>query len=122
MNYLTEVSLIHKSDVYFDVLDPMMNDDMSVRHVKPIMHHGEIYIYQDHIFLFDNLRWYRAEIKDIKEIKSNSNQKLIMIHFFNFDLVLSCKEYSHLLALRDYLFLAQRNQFLSDNLMLKEAK
>jgi hypothetical protein len=122
---LSEINLIHKSDVYFDVLDPMIvDDDLNTQHRKPrtLLHRGEIYIYQNKIFLSDGVRWYKANIKDIKEIKSNSNQKQILIHFLDFDLVLSCEEYSHLLALRDYLFLAQKNYVIDNNLMLKEAK
>jgi hypothetical protein len=100
----------------------MLNDHPTIPRKNLLHHYGEIYIYQDFIFLRDGIRWYRAEIKDIKEIKANSNEKYILIHFFNFDLVLSCREYAHLLALRDYLFLAQRNNVISNNLMLKEAR
>jgi hypothetical protein len=59
------------------------------------------------IFLHDEKRWYKANTTDIKEIKTNVSRKEITIHFRNFDMVLSCKEYAHLMALRDFLFLTQ---------------
>ena len=118
---LTTVNLIHKSDVDFDVLEPLI-DNQSVTIIgKDLMHHGEIFIYQDLIFLFDGARWYKANIQEIKSIKSISQKKQILIQFTDFDLVISCKDYSHLLALRDFLYLTQRNE-MADNFLFKEVK
>ncbi|WP_455393147.1 hypothetical protein [[Eubacterium] cellulosolvens] len=117
---MTGVSLIHKSDVSFDVLEPIMNPDKIKQKPMHLTHHGEIYIYLNDIFLFDGNKWYRANISDIKEIKSFSNKRRILIHFSNFDLIISCADYTHLLALRDFLFLAQQNSSI-ENLMIKEA-
>jgi len=112
------VNLIHKSDVYFDVIEPMLPQDLLVR-PKRKMHHGEIYIYINEIYLYDGSRWYRADVRDIKAIKSSSQSKEILIQFVNFDLILSCAEYSHLLALRDFLYLAQKSHGIT-NIMMPE--
>ena len=84
------------------------------------MHHGEIYIYLNQIYLFDGNHWYRANIDDIKEIQAIAVQKQILIHFWNFDLILYCKDYSHLMALRDFLYLSQNNDYIMDNFMISE--
>jgi hypothetical protein len=115
---LTEINLIHKSDVDFEVFDSMLNEKTKSQS-KPLLHHGEIYIYQKEIFLYDGLKWYKAEIQDIKGIRSMAHDKKILIKFWDFDLMLSCKDYSHLLALRDFLFLAQKN-FSIENLMISD--
>ncbi|MFW9877300.1 MAG: hypothetical protein ACFFG0_29770, partial [Candidatus Thorarchaeota archaeon] len=94
---LTTVSLIHKSDVDFDVMEPLLDKQSITIIANDLMHHGEIFIYQDLIFLFDGARWYKANIHEIKSIKSDSQNKKILIQFSDFDLVISCKEYSHLL-------------------------
>ena len=54
----------------------------------------------------------------IKDIKSISNLKKILIHFNNYDLLLFSKDYSHLLALRDYLYLFKEYEELDANFML----
>ena len=118
---LTEINLIHKSDVYFDVVEPTATGQKVAIRTKSSMRFGEIYIYLNQIYLNDGARWYIADIHEIQEIRSLSNQKQILIHFINFDLILSCEEYTHLLALRDFLFLAQKN-FMVDNLMIREVK
>ena len=117
---LTEINLIHKSDVDFEVFDSMLTDQPGFES-KPLLHHGEIYIYQKKIFLYDGLKWYKAEIQDIKGIKSISHNKKILIQFLDFDLILSCKEYSHLLALRDFLFLAHKKSTV-ENLMITDTE
>jgi len=118
---LTTVNLIHKSDVDFDVMEPLIDNHSVTIIAKDLMHHGEVFIYHDLIFLFDGARWYKANIQEIKSIKSISQKKQILIHFSNFALVISCKEYSHLLALRGFLYLAQRNE-MANNFLLKEVK
>ena len=118
---LTEINLIHKSDVYFDVVEPTATGQEVAIKSKRSMRFGEIYIYLNQIYLNDGTRWYIADIHEIQEIRSISNQKQILIRFINFDLILSCEEYTHLLALRDFLFLAQKN-FMVDNLMIREVK
>jgi hypothetical protein len=114
---LTEVNLIHKSDVYFDVVEPTLDEHILISEPRKNMHHGEIYIYQNQIYLYDGRHWYKANISDIKDIKSLANHKQILIKFWNFDLVLTCNEYPHLLALRDFLFLAQKN-YIDNNFLI----
>jgi hypothetical protein len=67
------------------------------------MNQGEMYIYQDKIYFFNGKNWYKANIYDIKEIKSLTHEKQILIHFINYDLLISCEDFSHLLALRDFI-------------------
>lgn len=118
MYKLSEVNLIHKSDVYFDVVKPMVNKLMQGREPQKVKHHGEIYIYLDRIYLYDTKRWYKASMGDILDIKPMISQKQLLIRFRNYDMVLSCDKYSHLLALRDFLNLSQ-NYFKENNYMFK---
>lgn len=99
--------MIHKSDVYFDVVMPMLKQEPLSNYTSGQLHHGDIYIYTNKIYLRDDERWYKADIRDIKDIKTMISRKQILIQFLNYDVVLSSKEYSHLLALRDFLNLAQ---------------
>jgi hypothetical protein len=85
------------------------------------MHHGDIYIYLNRIYLYDDKRWYKANIQDIKEIKTILPKKQILIQFWNFDIVLCTQKYSHLLALRDFLNLSQ-NYLLNNNVLLPRSK
>ncbi len=115
MVILSDVNLIHKSNIYFNVVNPMVKKSiLSVLKNKGRMHHGEIFISNDQILLHDKKHWYRANIQDIKDIKTLNNQKQIQINFNNYDMVLFCKEYSQLLAIRDFLNLLQGN-FRSNN-------
>jgi hypothetical protein len=102
---LVEVTLIHKSDISFNLLKPKTSlDDMQeIYNIKKPMNHGEMYIYQDNIYFYNGLNWYKANIYDIKEIKSLTHEKQILIHFINYDLLISCDDFSHLQALRDFL-------------------
>jgi len=115
------VNLIHKSDVYFDVTDTEVGELALTGNAVERMHHGEIYIYLDQIYLHEGNRWYKANIKDIKDIKSLASHKQIRIHFLNFDLILFSKDYSHLLALRDFLYLSQIN-IMANNFMISDLK
>jgi len=118
---LVIVKLIHKSDVYFEVFEPTIREQPMNNDEITQMHHGEIYIYKNQIYLFDGVQWYLANVNDIKEIKSNSTHKQIFIHFLNFDIVLFCNEYTHLVALRDFLYLSQ-NEPIGENFMLSDKK
>jgi hypothetical protein len=115
---LAEVRLIHKSDIFFDVLEPMTYNLDLDNEPDDLIHKGEMYIYQKQIYLFNGLNWYKANIDDIKEIKSLTRQKRMLIHFLNYDLLLSCNEYSHLMALRDFLNLYQEVNLIEDDIIL----
>ena len=86
------MNLIHKSDVYFDVIEPMVKNHETIW-PRERMHHGDIYIYHNEILLFNGQRWYRADIRDIKKIKSLAHNKEILIEFWNFDLILTIQLY-----------------------------
>ncbi len=103
---VSEINLIHKSDVYFDVVVPLVEEALPTSGMEQ-MHHGDIYVYLNKIYLRDDKRWYKANIRDIKDIKTVIPQKQLLIYFSNFNVVLHCEEYSQLLALRDFLNLSQ---------------
>ncbi len=88
MRNLSEVNLIHKSNVYFEVVEPLVTDSKVTLKSKDLMHYGEIYIYSNYLFLYDGERWYKADIQDITSIKSISNEKQILIQFKDFDLII----------------------------------
>ena len=118
---MSEIDLIHKSDVYFNVLMPIVTEDSNNICSGGQMHHGDIYIYLNRIYLYADKHWYKANVQDIKGIKTNLPQKQILIQFWNFDIVLCTQKYSHLLALRDFLNLSQ-NYFLKKNVLLQSSK
>jgi hypothetical protein len=86
---MSEVVLIHEPDVEFDVVscnggnggngDNGGNGGKNSNHgkssllINPVgnMHHGEIYIYLNQIFLHHRRRWYKANIDDIINIQTN---------------------------------------------------
>jgi hypothetical protein len=118
---LVEVTLIHKSDISFNVLRPKsrLEDIQEIYNIKEPMNQGEMYIYQDKIYFYNGENWYRANIYDIREIKSLTHEKQILIHFINYDLLISCDDFSHLLALRDFLNMYQVDKSLEDGLVTK---
>ena len=120
MRRLAYVKLIHKSNVFFNVKQPA-EDNIHIANALDKMHRGELYIYQNNIFLFDGLRWYRADINDIREIHSSAANKQILIQFWNYDLLLFSNDYSHLLALRDFIFLSNRKPPMLGNLLLPDS-
>jgi hypothetical protein len=120
---LSDVKLIHKSEVYFNFQRPISNyesiliDRDRIKETTDRMHRGEIYIYKNNIYIYDGVRWYKADIKEIKEIKSYATNKLILIQFPDFDLELYSDDFSHLLALRDFLFLSNKIPLFEGNLI-----
>ena len=109
--------MIHKSEVYFHVLSPVLKKVVPLSKSQGEMQHGELYIHFNKLYLSDNKRkkhWYKANIRDIKDIKTLLSGKQLLIRFWNFNIVLTCKNPSHLRALRDFLCLSQ-NYFLARN-------
>ncbi len=122
MRNLAYIKIIHKSEVYFDVQRSMLDPDNKPYFTESEqLHRGELYIYKDNIYLFDGVKWYKANVQEIKEIRSSAAQKSILIHFGDFDLLLFSDQYFHLLALRDFLFLTHRTPNYEDNFILSNA-
>lgn len=117
---MTYVKLIHKSDVYFDIQRTKNDDEKIADEIKENMQRGEVYIYQDFLFLFDGINWYKARISNIKDITSSTPHKKIHIRFKDFYLVLFSNQFSHLLALRDFLYLSHRTPNIETNIILPE--
>ena len=105
---MSKINLIRKSDVYFDFFEPMVKEKPEPPLVNDQMHHGEVYVYRNQILLHDDYRWYKANVNDIQDIKTIIPRKQIIIRFGYFGIVLSCKDISRLLAIRDYLNLSQK--------------
>lgn len=105
---MSKINLIRKSDVYFDFFEQMVKGKPKPPLANDQMHHGEVYVYMNQILLHDEYRWYKANVNDIQDIKTILRRKQILIRFGYFGIVISCKEISRLLAIRDYLNLSQR--------------
>lgn len=118
---MSTVNLIHKSDVYFNVLKTLKNKGTHKKKIITQMRHGDIYIYLNRIYLRYDKHWYKADIEDILDIKTILSSKQIHIHFWNYDMVLFCKEYSHLSVLRDFLNLSQ-NYYMSNKHISADTK
>lgn len=94
--------------MYFDFFEQMVKGKPKPPLANDQMHHGEVYVYMNQILLHDEYRWYKANVNDIQDIKTILRRKQILIRFGYFGIVISCKEISRLLAIRDYLNLSQR--------------
>ena len=104
---MSELFLIHEPDVFFNVCDSVIGHGQHISGPTEQLHQGEIYISLGQIYLHGNRRWYTAKIQDIQEIKTIVTRRQMIIRFWDFTLILSCKKFSHLMALRDFLFLTQ---------------
>jgi hypothetical protein len=80
------------------------------------MHHGELRIYLDQIYLLSNNSIYKTNISDIKNIQTDNAKRQIRITSWEHTIVLTCGNYTKFLALRDYLNFSQNN-FLSKRIM-----
>ena len=109
---MSDLNLIHKSEVYFDIIKSSVSGGMLVGFETHQMHLGIIHIYLDQIYLTDNERLFKANVTDIQEIKMDELKKQLYVNMLNFTIILSCPNNSQLTGLRDFLFLSQ-NYFLS---------
>ena len=66
---------------------------------------GRIYVYNSQIIFGDENRWYKLNIEDINEIVAMSNKQKVLLKFDKFNIIIFCENYSHLRALRDYIYL-----------------
>jgi hypothetical protein len=109
---------MYKSDVYFNVIPPMPKVEESMYSSSNGMHYGDISISMNKIYLRDNDQCYKANISDIKKIEAQPNQKQILIHFWNLNMIISCKKYSKLLELYDFISFSYNNLVSRDYLLL----
>jgi hypothetical protein len=117
VNYLAAENLIHKSEVYFNFITQKETGSKDQEQSEPDgMQPGDIYIYLNQICLYENGHWFRANIGDIKGIETLVPLRQIIIYFSDYELVITCNDYSQLAALRDYLYLS-RNYLLSKRIM-----
>jgi len=116
LNIMQGVSMIQNPDVYFNVMTHSSSEvEPPVQQVNQ-MYHGSINISLNRIYLNSNDQSYKAEIQDIKSIETQMNKKLLLIHFWDQDMVIACKQQSQLVALRDLISLS-RNYLTSRNYM-----
>ena len=113
---MPDMNTIHNSDVYFNVIMQTSSEDGPVAQPSNQMRHGEVYISLNRIYLNSGNQSYKGDIQDIKSIETEMRRKLILIRFWNLDMVIACKEQSELLALRDVISLS-RNYLSSRNYM-----
>jgi hypothetical protein len=104
-----EVELVHKSDVYFDLYESRANNNLNTPKFTQELHHGDVYIYPNQLILHENGRWLRVKVSDIVEVKTLPNHKQLLIQVCWFDLILYCKEESHLTAISNFLNLIINN-------------
>lgn len=100
---------------------PVVNEGAESKNIVTQMHHGDIYVYLNRIYLHDDERWYKANIREIMDIKAILSHKQLLIKFLNFNLILTSENYSTLLALRDFLMLSQ-SYFRSKNFIHLRSK
>lgn len=66
---------------------------------------GKLYLFEFQIIFGDENRWYKLNIEDINDIISMSNKQKVLLKFDDFNVLLYCDNYSHLRALRDYIYI-----------------
>ncbi len=110
-------NLIHKSEVYFNFITQKDKGLTNKEQPKSeAIQPCDIYIYLNRICLFENGHWFRANIQDIKGIETIIPLRQVIIYFKDYELVITCNDYSQLAALRDYLYLS-RNYLLSNKII-----
>jgi hypothetical protein len=113
---MSETNLIHKADIYFDLLESIDENDGSENINPNQMHHGEVRIYLDQIYLLAGNSIYKTKVSDIQKIQTDIAKRQIRITSWEHTIVLTCGKFSKLLALRDFLNFSQNN-FLSKRIM-----
>ena len=71
---------------------------------------GKFYLFESQIIFGDINRWYKLNIEDIDDIVSISNKQKVMLKFSEFNVLLYCDNYSHLRALRDYIYITKYSE------------
>ena len=111
-------NMVYNSDVYFNVIDAMSEEDGPTYAMRGRMHHGDIYVSLNAIYLRDNEQCYKANIQDIKKIETITKKKQILIQLWNRDMIISCSEYSQLLVLHDLISMSFNNLISKDYMFL----
>lgn len=60
-----QINLIHKSDVYFNLLKSLDKRGISFPAVIDDMHQGEVYFFLNQILFHDSNCWYKANIQEL---------------------------------------------------------
>ena len=110
--------MVYKSDVYFNVIDSMSKENEPRYQPMGQMHHGDIFVSLNSIYLRDNVQCYKANIQDIKKIETITKKKQILIQFWNREMIISCSEYSQLLVLHDLISMSFNNLISKDYMFL----
>lgn len=106
--------MIHEPGIYFGFQEPQVTSEPITEPSSAQMLQGDIYIFQNYIYIKNNNRWYTVDIKEIKKIKTQVAQKQLIIYFLDYNLVLFSENYTHLLAIRDFLCLSHRYSLSKD--------
>ena len=71
---------------------------------------GKLFLFDSQIILGDEDRWYKIDVDDIDDIVSMVEKQKVSLKFDDFNVVLYCDNYSHLRALRDYIYINKFSQ------------
>ena len=104
---MPESYVIHEHEVHFGVAYNIDHFDDEGQVFSTPLKSGELYVHQGVIYLGLKDRWYKVDIRDIKEFKSLNKKKKLELVFDSFKVCLYTDQYSHLNALRDILFIVQ---------------
>jgi hypothetical protein len=77
---------------------------------------GKLFLFGSQIILGDENRWYKININDLNDIVSVTDKQQVSLKFEDFNVLLYCDNYSHLRALRDYIYI---NKFGQKNVRFK---
>ena len=99
--------VIHEDEVHFGVAYNIDTFGEGGKVFSTPLKSGELYVHKGIIYLGKDERWYKVDIKDIKEFKSQNERKKLELIFESFKVCLYTDEYPHLNALRDILFIVQ---------------
>lgn len=115
---LININTMYWNNIYFDVIrhEPM-NDDYKSDH-KFGAHNGEVLISLNKIHLKDKHQNFIADIKEIKNIETSLPNKLLVIHFWDYDIVMSSQKDSHLKTLSETLSLSHNHLIVRDYMAL----
>jgi hypothetical protein len=75
---------------------------------------GKLFLFESQIILGDEDRWYKINVEDITDIVSMLDKQKVSLKFEDFNVVLYCDNYSHLRALRDYIYINKFSQKITN--------
>jgi len=75
---------------------------------------GKLFLFKTQIILGDEDKWYKINVEDIDDIVSVVDKQKVSLKFDDFNVILYCDNYSHLRALRDYIYINKFSAKISE--------